>query len=46
MQYGSLYKRAILMKQSRREGKLQLLEGAVIAKESGNGIALPLTKAR
>lgn len=33
------------MKQTRKDGKLQLLEGVVIAKERGNGTALPLTKA-
>lgn len=29
------------MKQTRRDGKLQLLEGAVIAEERGNGTCPP-----
>lgn len=32
------------MKQTTRDGKLQLPEGAVIAEERGNGTALALTK--
>lgn len=33
------------MKQTGKDGKLQLPEGVVIAKERGNGTALLLTKA-
>lgn len=45
IQYGSLNKREILMKQTRTDRKLQFLEGRVIAKEGGNGTTILLIEA-